>query len=232
MNESPQPQEPLVPLERVSKFVRQLTHDVRNGLSAMDLETAFIAEIATEPEVHTELRKLREMITGTAQMLRRMSQNFQPVTAHPIPWAASTMMEELRKQLEKEFPAEVATVVVENRFGTEMVHIDLNQTLAAAFAVLRNAFQFRQEGALVQVIGRAEKGQAILEIREPKPALQNEMPPEQWSTVPLRSTRPGGYGLGLYRARQIAEAQGGQLNTSFTGTELVTRITLPNDHHD
>jgi len=42
----------------VAKFVRQLTHDVRNGLSAIDLETAFIAEIATDEEVLAETRKL------------------------------------------------------------------------------------------------------------------------------------------------------------------------------
>ncbi|MEI6561650.1 MAG: hypothetical protein WCO68_06140 [Verrucomicrobiota bacterium] len=226
------PNESLVPLERVSKFIRLLTHDVRNGLSAIDLETAFIAEIATEPEVLDEIRKLREMVADTAQMLRRMSQNFQPVMAHPIPWAAATVMEELRKQLQAEFPEEFETVVVENRFGADTVQIDLNQTLAAALAVLRNAFQFRQEGALVQVIGCVHEGQAMLEVREPKETLQSDIPPEQWGTVPLRSTRSGGYGLGLYRARQIAEAQGGSLKTSFTGSELVTQITLPNGRHD
>ena len=227
MNNSPLPNEPLVPLERVAKFIRQLTHDVRNGLSAIDLETAFIAEIATDPEVLTEARKLREMVAETAKMLRRVSQNFQPVTAHPIPWAAATVMEELNKQLQAEFPEEAPTVALENQFGAETVQIDLNQTLAAVLAVLRNAFQFGQEGARVRVIGGVQEGQATLEVREPREALQNETPPEQWSVQPLRSTRSGGYGLGLYRARQIAEAQGGSLETHFTGSELVTRITLP-----
>jgi len=221
------PEEPLVPLERVSKFIRQLTHDVRNGLSAIDLETAFIAEITTDTEVLAEIRKLREMVAETAKMLRRVSQNFQPVTAHPIPWAATTVMEELRKQMEAEFPEEAPTVAVENHFGAETIQIDLNQTLAAVLAVLRNAFQFRKEGELVRVIGSSQEGQATLEVREPKAELQSETPPEQWSAVPLRTTRPGGYGLGLYRARQIAEAQGGSLETRFTGSELVTRITFP-----
>ena len=227
MKPSPTPTETLVPLERVSKFVRQLTHDVRNGLSAIDLETAFIAEIATEPEVLAEVRKLREMVTETAQMLRRVSQNFQPAVAHPIPWAATTVMEELRKQLQTEFPEEAPTVAVENHFGEETLQIDLQQTLAAALAVLRNALQFRHDGALVRVIGSAQEGRATLEVREPKDSLQSELPPEQWGADPLRSTRSGGYGLGLYRARKLAEAQGGSLETHFTGTELVTRITLP-----
>jgi len=220
------PNEQLVPLERVAKFIRQLTHDVRNGLSAIDLETAFIAEIATDEEVLAEVRKLREMVAETAKMLRRVSQHFQPATVHTIPWAATTVMEELRKQLQTEFPEESLTVEMENRFKEETVQIDLNQTLAVALAVLRNAFQFRQEGVVVRVIGSSQGGLTALEVREPKATLQNETPPEEWGVEPLRSTRSGGYGLGLYQARQIAEAQGGSLEISFTGSELVTRIAL------
>lgn len=227
MNHSPLPNEQLVPMERVAKFIRQLTHDVRNGLSAIDLETAFIAEIATDEEVLVEVRKLREMVADTAKMLRRVSQHFQPATVHPIPWAATTVMEELRKQLQTEFPDESASVEFENQFKDETVQIDLHQTLSAAIAVLRNAFQFREEGAAVRVIGSSQSGQAVLEVRESKTILQDEVPPEQWGVEPLRSTRPGGYGLGLHQARQIAEAQAGSLETSFTGSELVTRIALP-----
>ena len=31
-----------VPFERIAKFVRQVTHDVRNGLNAMDLQAAYV----------------------------------------------------------------------------------------------------------------------------------------------------------------------------------------------
>ena len=40
-----------IPLPRVVNFVRQITHDVRNGLNAIDLQAAFIAEIAGAGEV-------------------------------------------------------------------------------------------------------------------------------------------------------------------------------------
>ena len=230
MKPSPASGEPSVPLERVAKFIRQLTHDVRNGLSAIDLETAFIAEIATDEEVLGELRKLREMVAETAKMLRFVSQNFQPVTVHPIPWAAETVMEELRKRLQTEFPDDWSAVEVESRFAAETtVNIDLNQTLNAVISVLRNAFQFRRDGERIRLAGRMEQGRAMLEVREPKEALDNPLPPAQWGREPLVSTRPGGYGLGLYQARQIAEAQGGSLEAAFTGSELVTRFFLPGE---
>lgn len=229
MKTSPPPSEKPIPVERVAKFVRQLTHDVRNGLSAIDLETAFIAEIATDDEVLGELHKLREMISDTAKMLRRVSQYFHPVAVHCIPWAAATVMEELRKNVETEFPEEARTVEIENRFGAQTVAIDLQQTLAIVTAILRNAFQFRREEAPLRILGMMHGSQAVIELHEPKTALENETPPEQWGVEPLLSTRPGGYGLDLHQARQIARAQGGSLQIEAVGGELVTRITLPGE---
>jgi len=228
---TPLPAEPTelsVPLERVAKFLRQLTHDVRNGLSAIDLEAAFVAELSDDAEVLAELRKLREMVADTAKMLREVSQNFQPVTVHCISWAAQMVMDELVRRLQAEYPEEAQTVAVVSRFGEETLELDLNQTLAALMAVLNNAFQCRQEGASVRVMGAMEGGRAVIEVREAKPTFESQTPPEQWGAEPLRSTRSGGYGLGLYHARQIAVAQGGSLETSYTGSELVTRMLFGN----
>lgn len=221
---SPNPK--LVPLDRVAKFIRQLTHDVRNGLSAIDLETAFIAEIATDEEVLTEVRKLREMVADAAKMLRNISQRFQPVAVHPIPWAAATMMEELRKSVQTEFPEESQAIEIENLFGAEAVYVDLHQTLAVVTELLRNTFQFQKEATHIQVKGYPLNKDAVIELRQTCLIQDNPTPPDQWGLEPLLSTRPGGYGLGLFQARQIVEAQGGRLEISYTGQELVTRLSL------
>ncbi|MDD5348769.1 MAG: hypothetical protein PHQ12_01030 [Chthoniobacteraceae bacterium] len=227
MNPPLQPIESVVPLERVAKFVRQLTHDVRNGLSAIDLETAFIAEIAEDEEVLVETRKLREMIAETAKMLRAVSQHFQSVSIHAIPWAAATVMEELRKRLQTEFPEDAGRIAVEHYFAAETLRIDLLQTLGAVVAIVRNALEFGDGTAPLRLTGEMRDGVAVLELSEPKTAFEPDLPPEQWGTLPLYSTRPGGYGLGLYQARQITQAQGGGMEIQWTGQALVTRMTLP-----
>jgi len=51
--------------------LRRLAHDFRNDLSGIDLQAAYIAEIADEPEVLAELARLREIIADTAARLRR-----------------------------------------------------------------------------------------------------------------------------------------------------------------
>lgn len=219
------PNEVTIPLERVGKFIRQLTHDVRNGLSAIDLETAFIAEIATDEDVLTELHKLREMISDTAKMLRRVSQYFHPVAVHPISWSAATVMQELWKTAQAEFPEE--PLELQNRFAGEMVEIDLQQTITAVLAVLRNALQFRQTEMPVSIVGELRDGNPVIELHQARMETENPLPPDEWGSQPLLSTRPGGYGLELFQARQIMASQGGNLEIEATGQEILTRITLP-----
>ena len=44
-------------------FVRQLSHDLRNHLNAVELQTAFLNELAETPELKEELQRLREMLS-------------------------------------------------------------------------------------------------------------------------------------------------------------------------
>ena len=65
-----------VPLPRVINFVRQVTHDVRNGLNAIDLQAAFVAELAGDGEVGEELGKLRKMVCHVTKDMQELSSRF------------------------------------------------------------------------------------------------------------------------------------------------------------
>lgn len=218
--------EVLVPLSRVARFIRQFTHDVRNGLSAIDLEAAFIAELVTDPEASDEVRKLRGMVSGTARSLRDLSVHFQPVSLHEMPWKAATFIEELEGRVRHQFPQEEGWSI-ESRLEGECVNIDLEQMANALIYVLRNAFQFRAQGMPVRLLAFFDEGRVVLELRESKGDWVPSLPPEEWSAVPLHSTRPGGYGLGLYRAKKILESHGGRLDSLYQEGELITRMVLP-----
>lgn len=227
MNKPTIQEEATIPLDRVAKFIRQLTHDVRNGLSAADLEAAFVEEISADAEVLAEIRKLREMIADTAKMLRGVSLYFQPASVHPIPWEARLLLEELRKRVEIDLPEQAGAIQIVNQFGGLSVEIDMEQTIAILMAVLNNAVHWMKEGDFILVTGASRGDGAVVEICEPKPDFVSQVPPEQWGTLPLYSTRPGGYGLGLFHARKIAAAQGSRLEIGLSGGELRTVITLP-----
>jgi signal transduction histidine kinase len=219
----------MVPFERVAKFIRQLTHDVRNGLSAVDLEAAFIAELVDDPEASVEVRKLRPMVANIARMLREISHNFQPVTVHRMPWRASTFFEELQTRLLKQFPEETAGdgLHMESRLADETIDIDLDQLAKAIAHIIGNAFQFRREGTPVSLTAFSEPAQVIFEVREPKEAFESQIAPQDWGLEPLLTTRSGGYGLGLFQTRQILSAHDAKLETEYRRGVLITRIVVP-----
>ena len=57
----------------VVKFVRQLSHDLRNHLNAAELQSAYIAEIAEDPELKEEIKRLRAMISEVGASLQRVT---------------------------------------------------------------------------------------------------------------------------------------------------------------
>ena len=85
-----------VPLPRVAGFIRQVTHDVRNGLNSMDLQAAYLAELITQPEAVEELRRLRGLIHSTARQLQSVSANFWTATPSFVTYSARILIEDLQ----------------------------------------------------------------------------------------------------------------------------------------
>ena len=73
-------------MPRLVNFVKQVTHDVRNGLNAIDLQSAYIAEIAGEGELAEELGKLRKMVSHVTDDMRDLSARFSELRARPGSW--------------------------------------------------------------------------------------------------------------------------------------------------
>jgi signal transduction histidine kinase len=229
MKTTPDLSESLVPLERVAKFIRQITHDVRNGLSAVDLEAAFIAELIADPEATEELRRLRGMVTATAKALKELSNHFQPVTVHTMPWQAAMIFQELRERVPRHFDEEMQAgpFTAECCLSAEVICVDLEQLSSAVFQVLMNAFQFRKTGERVALTSYAQGSSVVFEVAENKPDFETSVPLDEWGLEPLRTTRPGGYGLGLFRTRRILEAHGGDFEVVYESGVLKTRLSIP-----
>src|SRR5213594_314823 len=80
-----------VPWSDAIRFIAQLSHDLRNDLNAIELQSAYIEELGKSEEVRNEIKRLREMISRLASTLQRLSRAVGEVKPNLIPYPASDL---------------------------------------------------------------------------------------------------------------------------------------------
>src|SRR5438067_9197333 len=101
MSSSKQPPgvSPSVPWPDMVKFVRQLSHDIRNNLNAVELQSAYLAELAEEGEMKNEVQRLREMTSQIGTSLQRLTAGLSGANPNPIPYPAAEFVEDIKQKL-------------------------------------------------------------------------------------------------------------------------------------
>jgi K+-sensing histidine kinase KdpD len=210
----------------VVKFVRQLSHDLRNHLGAIELQSAYIAELAENPELKDEIKRLRAMIPEVGASLQRLTSALSAGKLMLMPYRAGDLVDDLRQKLAADYPDENAKIEWSVQVGDATLQIDPQSLLPALMELFANAFLHdRAEGA-ISVEARMEGDCFVFTIREPKRSFERST--DNWGREPLRSVRQGHYGLGLHRSRAIIETHCGQLQAHYDSptSSLVTTVVL------
>jgi len=216
-----------VPWVDAVRFIRQLSHDLRNHLNAIELQSAYISELEGDATLTGEVNRLREMIAGLTSSLQKVSGRLGEVKPDLISYRASDFVEDLRKKIAQEFPNKGPEISWDVQLGDAALDIDPQLLQEAIVELFANAFRHDPgEGALTAE-ARIDKNRFLLTLREPK--IRFELSTENWGREPLRKVSHGHYGLGLNRVRTIVEAHGGEIHAQYdpkTST-LVTALILP-----
>lgn len=216
-----------VPWDRVVRFMRQLSHDLRNNLNAMELQSAYIGEIVEDAEVKDEVRRLRAMASDLGTRLQNVTAMMAPVNPQLMPYKIADFFEDLRAKLAARFPDEASAVDWQLEIPEGSFTIDPQLLQEAMLELFANAFRHgRGEGPLVAQV-RTTEAALTFALAEPKTDAELDM--EDWGRQPLRSARQGSYGLGLARVQAILAAHSGTLAASFDqgARQLTTTVTLP-----
>jgi K+-sensing histidine kinase KdpD len=211
----------------VVRFIRQLSHDLRNHLNAIQLQSAYIAELEREQELKGEIKRLQEMISGMTSTLQLLSKTVSEVRPSLISYQAADFMEDLRTKIDHDFSGESTNITWDIQLGEAALNID-PQLLQEAFTeLLANAFRHnRGEGALVAT-AKMDKNRFLFALQEPKNRFDS--PTGGWGHEPLRKISQGHYSLGLNRVRAIVEAHGGGMYAQYNPkvSALTTTLVLP-----
>jgi len=216
-----------VPWSDAIRFIAQLSHDLRNDLNAIELQSAYIEELGKSEEVRNEIKRLREMISRLASTLQRLSRAVGEVKPNLIPYPASDFMQDLRGKMDHDFPEESKEISWEIQLGDAMLNVDPQFFEEAFTEIFANAFRHdRGKGPLVASAKIDDKG-FLFSLHESKARF--DLPTQNWGREPLRKMSQRHYGLGLNRVRAIVEAHGGDLNAQYDPkvSALITTFRLP-----
>lgn len=216
---------PDVPLDRVGRFLRRLTHDLRNGLNAADLQASLLAELIQEPEPSEELQRLRSILRDNARKLAELSAVFAPFQVDATRVPISALVDELKTRARQQYGDQ--TITWPPPTLERGVEGDFALLLWVFLELLSNAIRFREPGGSIALrVNQAASG-VQFELSEQKRSLEGD--PAGWGIEPFRFGPDGGLGLGLFRARRIIQAHGGTWDARYDPDQklLITQILLP-----
>ena len=127
--------------ENFVKFVRQLSHDLRNQLNAAELQSALIAELTNDAELKSEIRRLRELVSQLGVTLQSLSASVADPRPTALPYAAKDFIADIQKKVAHEFPEKAQAVKWEVLPADGTLNIDPELTEWAAAELFRNAFR-------------------------------------------------------------------------------------------
>jgi signal transduction histidine kinase len=215
------------PWSDVVRFIRQLSHDLRNHLNAIELQSVYISELARDDELKREIKRLREMISGLTSTLQSLSRGVSDVKPTLISYRAGDLAKDLRSKIEHDFSGESAEINWNIQVGDAMLDVDPQLLQEALTELFANAFRHMGGEDHIVVTAKMDQGRFHVTIEEPKSRF--ELPADNWGHEPLRNASQGHYGLGLNRVRAIVEAHGGEMYARYNPnvSKLITTLVLP-----
>jgi two-component system, NtrC family, sensor histidine kinase PilS len=216
-----------IKLAAMGRLTASIAHEVRNPLSAINQAAQLLEEdgsVAPEGQrlltmIRTNAKRIDRIVGEVLQLNRRDRQQPEGIALGDF----------MRSLVEEIVQAEgMAAGGVSIQAPPELVVIfDRGHLNQIVWNLVRNAWQHCQKkDASIRVVVRpGYMGDAIIcELSDDGPGIPAELRPQIFE--PFFTTRPGGTGLGLYIARELADANGAALELLPKGPGANFRITL------
>jgi signal transduction histidine kinase len=206
-------------LDQVAAFVRQHTHDLRNDLTGIELDAVLLTSVFPDGEGPEIVNRMRTQIRKMASGLQCLAANFTDSKLVRVPVAAC----ELFRLLEIHTLPNGPEISWTNSLDNSRVNVDVNSVARVFKELLANAVKFG-DGSPLAVNAAVGAGNVVFSLLESK---AQAVVPEGWGRTPFASIKRGSYGLGLWKADRIVQANGGSASRTCRDGKLITTLSFP-----
>lgn len=210
-------------LTAAGRLSAQITHELRNPLSSIGLNSELLAEELLDLGLDTareeELSGLLGDITREIERLRGITEEYLRYARIPPPELRPVDLNILCREIIDFYRAEANRSAVQLSLDPDPLSraalVDSNQVRAALLNLIRNAHEaLENTGGYIRLKVRTGGGEAHISVQDDGIGISEELQDRIFE--PFFSTKAQGTGLGLSMVQQLVKAQGGrfQLETA------------------
>lgn len=210
-------------LEAKQQLLLGVSHELRSPISRMTLGLALMEDSPTARSLREDTEEMRHIVE-TLLSAERMG------SAHTVLDRSDLLLPELAKSLRERFFANEPRLHI-HCTGEPRARLDAPRIQLMLKNLVGNALRYAPEGPVELTLAGID-GQVKFRVRDYGPGI----PAEQRAHVgepfyrsdASRARETGGTGLGLYLARQVARAHGGDLSLEdCEGAGALFVVTMP-----
>ncbi len=220
-------------LATVGRLAAQITHEIRNPLSAMGLSVELLEEELAHLTPEDEARQLLSTVRHEVDRLSALSERYLALARRPVPERTRVELAPLVAGVAQLVRPELSRAGVELEIGVPgelVVEVDGAQLRQALMNLVRNAREALVSGGHVWVCGAREGAQVTLSIEDDGPGVPPEL--RERLFLPFVTSKKDGTGLGLSTTRELVEANGGAIrceDRSGGGARFVLEFGVASD---
>lgn len=208
------------------RIISVMGHEINNSLAPIESIVENVASVlAKEPrpsDWESDVREGLEVVARRSRSLGRFMTSYARLAKLPAPTLRETTLREVVERV----VALGFSARIDVAGGPEVsLRADADQLEALLINLVKNAVEASPPGEVVVIRWSREGDRVVVAIVDEGPGVAAASS----LFVPFFTTKPGGTGIGLLLARQIAEAHRGDvvLRTREGGRGAEARVTLP-----
>ena len=210
--------------EDFNKRVAFIVHDIKNIINQLAL-------MVRNSETHGHKAEFQQdMLETVSSSVSRMTQLLQQLRSKQE--LESSHLEEVKlspylEKLGSEWMDKHGSIELAINSGNSTIIGDSSKLQSAIFHLLQNAEDAAGADGQIALKSRVNGSEAFIEISDNGPGMEESFVRTQLFK-PMSSTKPAGFGIGVYQVREYVREMGGELKVSTAVGEGTTmHIALP-----